>query len=303
MPEPARSKSPGAAGKPYPPAPAPGSYPAGSIPPDLAGKAIVRAIREAGGTWETISVVGEIGSTNAVMMGIVAASGRLPDGASYIADVQTAGRGRLDRSWVAPAGTAVLMSVAVWPDPERAEEFGMIPLLAGMAVADAIAALCTVPIGLKWPNDVMIPAAGPSTSARAGKVAGILVEREPRSGAVVVGCGINVTVEQFPTELGTSLALAGATPPARAALIGRVLASLQGWYERWAEGEPAAALLAAYRERCLTIGQEINVLRPDGSQLRGRGEAIGQAGELLLRTTEGELSAVVAGDVLHVLPS
>ncbi len=265
------------------------------LPADLRADKIAKSVRRAGGSWDTVSVSARLESTNAELMAR-AAGGQVRSGLCQVGDEQTAGRGRLDRSWVAPPGTAALFSVAARPGP-GAHEFAAVPLLCGVALCEAIAAVCDVPVALKWPNDVMVT--GP---LRPGKVAGILVEREPHSGVLVIGCGVNVTMTEFPTAVATSLALAGAAKFPRAKLIGRALARLEHWFGRWdAAGANVDELLMAYRERCVTLGQRVRVERPGGTQLLGLAHAIGPRGELMVTPEHpGPSVPVVVGDIVHL---
>ncbi len=136
-----------------------------------------------------------------------------------VADEQTAGRGRQGRSWVAPAGSALLASILLRP---RANAEG-VPLAAGLAVADAVARL-GVEVGLKWPNDVVVDGA---------KLAGILAEVEPAAPgpdtAVVLGIGVNLCVDEFPQGVnGASLhrLLDPAPPPSAEELLTLLLPAL-----------------------------------------------------------------------------
>ena len=122
----------------------------------------------------------------------------LPEGALVVADHQTAGRGRLGRSWEAPPGTALLCSILLKPPADRAAP--QLSLVAGVAVADAIEQVVGLAAQLKWPNDVML---------RRRKVAGCLAEA--RDGAVVLGIGVNVnqTGDQLPGRAGSLRTLTG----------------------------------------------------------------------------------------------
>ena len=122
----------------------------------------------------------------------------LPEGALVVADHQTAGRGRLGRSWEAPPGTALLCSILLKPPADRAAP--QLSLVAGVAVADAIEQVVGLAAQLKWPNDVML---------RRRKVAGCLAEA--RDGAVVLGIGVNVnqTADQLPERAGSLRTLTG----------------------------------------------------------------------------------------------
>src|SRR4029450_6630083 len=122
----------------------------------------------------------------------------LAEGALVVADHQTAGRGRLGRSWEAPPGVALLFSVLLKPPPER--DVPELSLVAGVAVAETLERTLGLSVQLKWPNDVML---------RRKKVAGCLAEA--RDDSVVLGIGVNVnqTQEQLPEGAGSLRTLTG----------------------------------------------------------------------------------------------
>jgi BirA family transcriptional regulator, biotin operon repressor / biotin---[acetyl-CoA-carboxylase] ligase len=147
-----------------------------------------------------------------------------PEGAIAVTDEQTEGRGRLGRGWHAPAGTSLLFSILLVP-PVPAARLAELSLVAGEAVADAIAAETGLAPGIKHPNDVLIGGR---------KVAGVLAEAA--EGRVVLGIGINVSqsADQLPPEANaTSLGLEGAAGTDRAALLVTVLARLEARYDAW----------------------------------------------------------------------
>jgi BirA family transcriptional regulator, biotin operon repressor / biotin---[acetyl-CoA-carboxylase] ligase len=198
----------------------------------------------------------------------LAASGA-PHGTLVSADEQTSGRGRQGRTWIAPRGSAVLMSLVL-------RQFGeTLPLAAAVAVSEAL----PLPALVKWPNDIWI---------EGRKVAGILVEGRPLEGWAVLGVGVNVSILEFPAELrdvATSLRLAGSNS-SNEEVLERVLAGLDRWL-----GRPAPQVLAAWRT--------IDALR--GSQVRwaggsGRATGINEAGALLVDTDAGRVT-LDAGEV------
>ncbi len=270
-------------------------------PVDLGTAAVIKSIRKGGGSWRSVTVFSEIASTNTVGMALAQAG--CPGGVVLVSDLQTSGRGRLDRVWEAPAGTSAMFSVVL--DPTSAEHaWGLLPLLAGVAVSEALEFVTGVPAALKWPNDLVIRDED-APSGRGGKVGGILAERHPGSGKVILGVGINVDLaeEDLPVPTATSLTLAGVPRPRRAKLVGRALSRIEHWFTAWdAVGTDAAALdrlLDAYRERCLSIGADLRVARPGAAEdLVGTGAGIGPGGELLV-DANGERVAVTAGDVVH----
>lgn len=241
-----------------------------------------------GPPWATIEVFDRLGSTNAE-----AASDPRP-WRVVVADIQEAGRGRLGRSWVTPPGSALAVSSVV---PAPTGPLGWLPLVTGLAVADAIAEVSGLDATLKWPNDVLLP----GDDER--KVAGILCEWVPNEGGcVVVGTGINVTSARadLPVENATSLALAGAPEVDRAGLLTVYLERLAA---RWTELEtdPERAH-TAYRTGCSTLGREVTVHEPGGQERHGRAVDIDEEGRLVLEIPGGE-HRVAAGDVVQVRPS
>ena len=152
-----------------------------------------------------------------------------PEGAIAVAEEQSEGRGRLGRHWHAPAGTSVLVSVLLRPDIESAR-LPELSLVAGGAVAEAIAEVTGVEPAVKFPNDVLIGGR---------KVAGVLAESS--EGRVVLGVGVNVNqrLEQLPADVQTeptSLKLELGTPVDRAVLLAALLGRLERAYDAWVRG-------------------------------------------------------------------
>jgi BirA family transcriptional regulator, biotin operon repressor / biotin---[acetyl-CoA-carboxylase] ligase len=237
-----------------------------------------------------VEVVAETTSTNAD----VAARFRAGEGEGLVlvAEHQTAGRGRLGREWVSPAGSSLTVSFLVLPagvDPAR---WPWLPLLTGIAAAAAVRRVTGVEVGLKWPNDVL---------AGGLKLGGILLERVERDGraAAVVGVGLNCTqtAAELPVPGATSLALAGADPLDRTALLAALVEELDHRLRRWAGGED---LRPEYLALCTTPGQEVRVSVP-GGEVTGTAVDVDGSGRLVVRTAAGE-EPLGAGDVVHVRP-
>jgi BirA family biotin operon repressor/biotin-[acetyl-CoA-carboxylase] ligase len=193
-----------------------------------------------------------------------------PHGTLVTADEQTAGRGRQGRTWIAPPGEALLLSVVLRALDE------LLPLRAAVAVAESL----PVPAQIKWPNDVWV---------EGRKVSGILVEGRPQEGWAVLGIGLNVSTTEFPpelTEIATSLALAAGSAPSRAEVLDALLDSLERLL-----AAPAAEVLAAWRERDALLGAEV-------AWAGGRGTAAGvtDAGALRVKTPSGTVE-LDAGEV------
>ena len=205
----------------------------------------------------------------------------LPEGAIVVADHQTAGRGRLGRSWEAPPGKALLVSILLKPPPER--QAPELSLVAGVAVADAVERSTGLAVQLKWPNDVML---------RRRKVAGCLAEA--RDGAVVLGIGLNVNQsrEELPPNAGSLLTLTG-REWLRDPLLDSLLADLGRTYSAWR----TAGLDAVYEglaPRDFLRGRRVSV---NGTS--GVATMIDRQGRLEIDLGHGDVVAVESGEVLY----
>lgn len=250
-----------------------------------------------------LDVLDETGSTNAVLVGR-ARGGVEPEFSVVMTTNQTAGRGRLGRTWVAPPGKTIAVSVLF--TPTSLQRLGWLPLLAGLAMTRAVRALVEGhEVTLKWPNDVQVDGL---------KVAGLLAELVP-GGGVVIGAGLNLTMDaaELPTPVSTSLTLVGASPDA---LVDRALAAylgeLRDLYAVWGEGGDIRALVAA---QCSTIGRRVRVELPGGDDLYGTATALDQEGRLVVEVLDEQGRrvevldehgrrvggrAIAAGDVTHL---
>jgi BirA family biotin operon repressor/biotin-[acetyl-CoA-carboxylase] ligase len=252
--------------------------------------------------------VAECGSTNTELASLAAASDGedWPDFSVLVTDNQTEGRGRLGRVWVAPPGQTLAISVLLRPrlpagEPLDVDHYGWLPLIAGIAMAQAVAPL--VPshsVSLKWPNDVQIDGK---------KVAGLLGELMPGGRAVVMGAGLNLAIPEagLPTPTSTSLALNDVTLSgdelADVALAGYLshFSSLYGNFLRFGADAYSSGVLEQLDELCSTLGQQVKVSLPGGDELLGTAIAVDGAGRLnVKRSTDGKVVAVAAGDVTHL---
>jgi len=207
-----------------------------------------------------------------------------------VAASQSAGRGRQDRSWTAPPGTALLFSILV---RVRHSRLGGVPIAAGLAVRAAIAASSGCEARLKWPNDIL---------ARGGKLAGILCEAEPAAPgegtAVVIGAGVNLTVPSFPDAVGgVSLHQLVESAPSSSQLLAAVLPELA---ERLDALERAGMtpLRAEWMAHATGIGAVVTTTSPAGG-VTGIAMGIDDSGALLVRD-DGVTIRVIAGDV-HIV--
>lgn len=220
-----------------------------------------------GGGWR-VEVVQETGSTNAD----VAARARAgePPGLVVVAEAQTAGRGRLERSWTSPPRASLLFSALLTASPSP-----WVPLLAGVAVCRALRSAGGIETRLKWPNDVLVDDR---------KLCGILAE--VAGGKVVLGIGLNVSTrrEELPPDRpATSVALEGGTSD-RLTLLRSVLRELA-----------AGATRDDYRLFCSTLGREVTVHLPDGTATTGTAEEVDDDGRLVVAGVP-----FAAGDVVHL---
>jgi BirA family biotin operon repressor/biotin-[acetyl-CoA-carboxylase] ligase len=246
--------------------------------------------------WTALDVVEETASTNVDV--VAAARAGAAEGLVVVAEHQHAGRGRAGRRWSSPPRAGLAVSVLLRPGGAPAR-WGWLPLLAGVALAEAVTRVAGVPATLKWPNDLLVGD---------GKCAGVLAE-VAGDDAVVVGFGLNVSLragelpEPAPGGLpATSLALAGAGTTDRGMLLCALLSSIERWYGQWrATGGDVerCGLRAAYLRDCATVGRPVRVQLPDGVTLAGTADTVDAAGRLVLRTAAG-VRSLAAGDVVHL---
>ncbi|MFJ3813400.1 biotin--[acetyl-CoA-carboxylase] ligase [Streptomyces sp. NPDC090056] len=263
--------------------------------PPLNETALRRALVLPDGLWTSFDVVPTTGSTNT---DLAARAADLPEGAVLVAEEQTSGRGRLDRTWTAPARSGIFVSVLLKPDVP-AHRWGWLPLLTGVAAATGLAKAAGVDMSLKWPNDLLVSVRGEER-----KTGGILAERAGPDG-VVVGLGLNVTLreDELPVPGAGSLLLADAVSTDRDTLLRAVLRSLAQWYGEWtrAGGDPGASgLQEAYAAGCATLGRRIRAELPGERTLEGEAIALDGDGRLVVATEGGGTEAVGAGDIVHV---
>jgi biotin-[acetyl-CoA-carboxylase] ligase BirA-like protein len=263
--------------------------------PALDGPALAAALTRPGSLWRSLEVVDEIGSTNAALAD--AAAQDAPEGTVLVAEHQVSGRGRLDRTWTSPPRAGITVSFLLRPDVPAARR-GWLPLLTGVALAEAVAEVVGVLPSLKWPNDLL---------ARDGlKLAGILAEAVTSPGnpsAVVVGVGLNVstTAEELP-DTGTSLSRITGSTVDRAPVLLAFLRAMEQRYRRWAEvlGDPVSSGLAeSYLGWSSTVGSQVAATLPDGSTLEGVAQAVDWDGRLVVATAHGNVE-LAAADVRHL---
>lgn len=246
-----------------------------------------------------VQAVERTASTNADVVRHVADD---PDGWPHLAllvtDDQFAGRGRLDRVWTAPPGSALAVSVVVRIGRLPVAQRGWIPLIAGAAMTEAVAsglADTDDEVLLKWPNDVLV---------EGRKICGILAEVVPgHPDAVVVGAGVNtrMSAADLPVPTATSFAERGVDVD-HDRLLADFVAAFDGLLTPLLRTGDAATsgVLARVSELCGTLGGAVRVSMPDGSNLEGRAQRLDRDGRLVVADRLGFETVVSAGDVVHV---
>ena len=230
-----------------------------------------------------------------------------PEGLIVITDCQTAGRGRLDRSWRAPAGSSLLFSLLLRPPlaPERALQAVM---AVSLGVMEGIRRECDLPARLKWPNDILIDGK---------KAGGILCElglEGEKLDYAIVGVGLNVNfdprgMEGIPPN-ATSILVERRRPQPRNTLLRAILREMEPRYRAILRGgslreEWARALETLGRRVRVTLAEGLPSRLPSrsggsGGELDGTAEAVEETGALVVRMTDGSARTILAGDVVHL---
>ena len=215
-----------------------------------------------------------------------------PHGTVLIADSQTGGRGRMGRSFYSPAGCGIYLSMLLRPKCP-AKDLMHLTCATAVAAADGIQSAVGLRPGIKWTNDLVVGKK---------KLGGILTELSlDGNGNVeyaVIGIGINCnqSAEDFPEEIkdiATSLQLATGKTVDRAAVIAQILVALQNMSESL---QDPTATLNRYRSDCITIGQEISLVR--GDEVRhGTALDVDTEGALVVKFDDGTAQAVQSGEV------
>ena len=246
-----------------------------------------------GGARWRVSHFDELDSTN--RWALDRAREGAAEGLVVVADHQTAGRGRLDRTWEARPGSSLLVSVVLHgaaagsPAVDALGEVHRAVSAVAVALTRAVQHVAGVAAGIKWPNDVVVADR---------KLAGILAERE--GDALVVGVGVNVNWDAFPPELAdtaTACNLEAGHPIDRDALLDGFLRELSA-----ALDDPVATE-RAHRDLLVTLGRRVRVSLTRGDPIEGQAVGLGVLGELEVCDDDGKVHAVTTGDVIHLRPA
>lgn len=231
---------------------------------------------------------GEIGSTNS--RAVELARQGAPSGTLVLAELQTQGRGRLRRRWHAPRGSSLLMSLLLRPPlaPRQAQRLTMV---CSLAAIEGIRRVTGLEGQVKWPNDVYL---------QERKLGGVLTELGLEGQALVyavvgMGLNINLDVAALPEVMtpATSLSAALGREVSRLDVLVAILEAAEERYDRLVTGWSPAA---EWCEHLLTLGRDVSVSAGD-EVIEGRAEGVDDDGALLVRTRDGGLRTVVAGDV------
>lgn len=212
----------------------------------------------------------------------------LPEGAVVIADLQTQGRGRQGRTWHSETGTGLYLSTLLKPNLPP-EKLALITLMAGVATVSAIQQQASVPVKLKWPNDILL---------NGKKLAGILCEYIPDT-AVIVGIGINLNQTCFPEDIqdiATSLKLETGNTVNRTDLVLSLLENLDHEYEEFLQ-EKRTRLVKKWTDRTDMFGKTVTV-HQKGKSLTGIAVGLDPEGKLILQTPNGEQQLLGSGELL-----
>lgn len=239
--------------------------------------------------WQCVDVVDQTGSTNTDLIADPAA----PDRSLLAAEDQVAGRGRLDRTWVTPPRAGLTFTALLRPNTPMAT-WGWLPLLAGVALHDAVGEVTGVDTQLKWPNDLL--------AEDGRKLAGILVQTTGEAVAIGIGLNVSTQSDELPVDTATSLALCGRADTDRTALLVAIATQLDHRALQWEDvngDAEACGLAAAYTAACATLGRQVRVSTLDGAALTGQAMSIAGDGRLVVEVA-GQRQAVGAGDVEHL---
>ncbi len=272
-----------------------------SLPAQPLTREAIQALLRTKRFGRTLHVLQEATSTNHEAMKL--AQQGAPDGTVLVAETQTAGKGRLGRSWYSPPGDNLYCSVILRNQPadDLAGWLSVIPLLSAVAVARAVQRVTDLKPLLKWPNDILVGDR---------KLGGLLCESSlsgPSTTFVVVGIGLNVngSREGFPEdirEIATSIAAETGRQCDRASLLASILLELE-LYSETLLTRPPETFLSEYARLCTTLGRRVRVSLSEGQTIEGLADSIAPDGSLrILRepASGGDLVEVRAGDVVHL---
>jgi len=213
-------------------------------------------------------------------------------GALFIAEQQSAGKGRRGRSWVSPTGTGIWMTILLKPELEPSYA-SMLTLVAALSISEAIEEATGLVAKIKWPNDIVV---------NGKKVCGILTEMNAEIECihyVVIGLGTNVNIEEFPKEIqetATSLMIEAGKHIDRVPVICAFLSCFETNYETFIKQKNLSDLLENYNKRLVNCGREVRILDSNGGYI-GIARGIDKNGGLIVEKEKGETVTITSGEV------
>lgn len=264
--------------------------------------------------YDRVEVLSSVGSTNEyarqILVGDAVARRSFGELSLVSTSDQSAGKGRLDRVWVAPPGAALATSFIVRPHVNPAQrvapdQYHWFTSLVALAACDVLEQLCGLSPSIKWPNDVLL-----GNRKVCGVLAQLVIEPEGQISVVVgIGMNLNFTVEQLPVPTATSTLIeTGQQVDLNRALemLGR---GFEGYYRDFAAagfnagaGRGQGSLIQKLKEKMSTLGAALTIHLPGGHTFRGVGVDLADEGELVVRSASGEERSFTVGDVVHVRP-
>lgn len=247
-----------------------------------------------------LEFLAETGSTNA---DLVSRAANFDDFSVLVAGYQSAGKGRAGRSWLAPAGSSLFVSILLKPADIDPAKYSFLPLLAGLAMTQCVSKfLPNSEVSLKWPNDVLVGE---------NKIAGVLSELLPSQDGVVIGAGLNIKQQQsdLPISNATSMALAGGKELNLDLILASYLSNFRTHYQAWLEHEgnsESSGVLSQVVANCSTIGRDSNwvrVMLPGDQEFIAEATGIDSSGRLIVsraESTDEKVVAVATGDIIHL---
>lgn len=258
--------------------------------PDLLTESEIKSRLKTEWAGQEISCQNETQSTNVDCKSLAEQGAK--HGQLCIADTQNAGRGRRGRTWESPKGTSISMSLLLRPiiKPNQAS---MLTIVMALAMVKALKELYKDDFRIKWPNDILF---------HNKKICGILTEMSAEMDYVhyvVIGCGINVNQEVLPDELSevaTSIKIERGKSSQRAELVAEILFCFEELYQAFNKNENLSFLMDEYNSQLINKNQQVKVLDPNG-EFEGEALGINSVGELMVKTQEGTVVNVYAGEV------
>lgn len=230
--------------------------------------------------WQNAILRDEVTSTNDIAKELV--NNQTVEGTFVVANFQSKGRGRQDRTWEAPKNSSIFISIILKPNNQ--DEIGWIPLLIGLCLFRSLESETRKNIKIKWPNDLVLV-----ESDEVFKFAGILLEKH--KDYVIAGVGINFDQElnELPIKNSTSLKAFLQNDLSKESIIAQFISELGARWteENNAQASPTPSLVRDYKTNCLTIGSQIIAQLPGGESFKAEAIDISKTGELIVETTDG----------------